>query len=709
AVSFGAEALSHQAKESAEDNNWRLAKDIKLHLHPDDMKVKHGLKLDPLPHGVSLHQIYSDFSAYLLKHTRSFSEDRIFCGRMLWEKPSPNIEVVIAHPNGWGIREQGFLRGAAVKAGFASASSPHKIRFVTEAEAILHFFIYHTNFGSYPQIGTRFAVCDAGGSTVDTAVYSVVGAPPSLKPEEVRASACIQAGAIFVDAAAEKYIRSVLSGASLPEEDVLEYTARGVKDFSVVKRDFRDATQDKLIEIAGSHFNNPSIRTRRGRMTISGAIIKSFFDVCLREIMASVDQQIQGLSASLILLIGEFGDIPYLQREFKTRSDTPAFLFYFISSSKAVADGAVIWGVASNRPQSEYDSLLSQLQPQEDYFKELRLLDAAMREKDSKLRELDQAYERLTQELVEICQQVERVQSEHTSLRSQFQPRENIDLNEIVQTLKDLNGEVADVGRLISEYLTDTYVQKTFGKDPSDVTVLDAIYVPELKALLGHVDGRSSLVASWDHEEAIPAEDFLDYATRSLLCEHLYRGVFAPFHPAINSSQSGAIISMYHGIQQQETQNVAAKWRANCFKDIYKPRITDAAAYHVGVIAREFVCGSLSPLLNCFFGEKAGVELENQHLDRLNQLFRTAWDWNSVLKGDIILQGDFHPTYYGPLHRFDPDVMSEFEPNPLKPQPEYILGTLGLGLLSSHAVGGGKGPEEAVVYKATVATKSLYA
>ena len=58
------------------------------------------------------------------------------------------MEVVIAHPNGWGIREQTFLRGAAVEAGFAGTNNARtNIRFVTEAEASVHFCVYHTNLG----------------------------------------------------------------------------------------------------------------------------------------------------------------------------------------------------------------------------------------------------------------------------------------------------------------------------------------------------------------------------------------------------------------------------------------------------------------------------------------------------------------------------------------------------------------------------------
>lgn len=63
------------------------------------------------------------------------------------------MEVVIAHPNGWGIREQTLLRAAAVEAGFATrAAAQTKIRFVTEAEASVHYCIYHTNLGSRLQV-----------------------------------------------------------------------------------------------------------------------------------------------------------------------------------------------------------------------------------------------------------------------------------------------------------------------------------------------------------------------------------------------------------------------------------------------------------------------------------------------------------------------------------------------------------------------------
>ncbi|CAE6415064.1 unnamed protein product [Rhizoctonia solani] len=352
AVAFGAEAQLPTIEEQAEDNGWVLAKHFKLHLHPSDMQATHDLKLDDLPPGVTLRQIYSDFLRYLLKHTKTFFEDRVLDGKQIWARYSPTMEVVIAHPNGWGIREQTFLRSAAVAAGYSTAEQAlGKIRFLTEAEASVHFCIHHTNLGNILKPGINFAVCDAGGSTVDTTLYSVKSARPILKLEEKRASACVQAGAIFVDFEAEKYLRRTLVNAGLNSEDVEEYTKVGVKDFEgFAKREFKDETTEKSVAIAQTRFINTAIRVRRGRMALSGSTVKGFFDVCTKEITASVDKQITGINVPYILLVGGFGDSPYIRSEFKKRYEPRGSQVTLTndSASKAVADGAVIWSTLSS-------------------------------------------------------------------------------------------------------------------------------------------------------------------------------------------------------------------------------------------------------------------------------------------------------------------------------------------------------------------------
>ncbi|KAG8707507.1 hypothetical protein FRC09_001784, partial [Ceratobasidium sp. 395] len=361
------------------------------------------------------------------------------------------------------------------------------------------------------------------------------------------------------------------------------------------------------------------------------------------------------------------------------------------------------------RSQGESESLLSQLQDHKGYVEDIRSLQAALRETESKLSSCSQAYKQTKQQLTTsreesmgLRQQLQQTQNEYASLRSQIQLQENTEQSDIVQWLKDLNRDIDDISRSISEHLFDNYVQKMFDKEPSDVTALNARHLPELKALLGHTDERSSLIAA-SEDVGMPVEDFLDYSTRALLCDHLCKGIFSPFHPAINPSHNKLMATMYDDVQRREPQTVAGKWRANCFKSIYQPENPDSIAQCVHLLVRKFVNDSLTPLLTYFFGQGAEIRLEAQHLDRLTRLFKAAWDWNSMLKGNVIVLGDFYPTRYSPGCRFDPALMSEFEPGLHKSQSKYILGTLGLGLLASRAVGGGQPPEVTVVFKATVA------
>ncbi|KAG8734844.1 hypothetical protein FRC10_011378 [Ceratobasidium sp. 414] len=383
-----------------------------------------------------------------------------------------------------------------------------------------------------------------------------------------------------------------------------------------------------------------------------------------------------------------------------------------VSKSAASAEAAEKAAEDSHKSLTAFVDAQSALAAKD--LAQLHSLQETLKKTESQLSEHSHAYRQTKRQLATsqeesagLRQQLQWIRSECWSLRSQLHLQDNTEQSSIVQTLKDLNREVDDVGRLISEYLFDNYVQKVFGKGPSVVTALGAHHLPELKALLGHVDGRPSLVAA-SNDVGMPAEDFLDYATRTLLCKHLCGRVFSPFHPAADPSKNGVVAAIYDDVQRREPQAVAAKWRANCFKSIFKPEGPDAVAQHVNVVVQEFVESNLTPLLTYFFGQAPGVRLEHQHLVRLIQLFRMAWDWNSMLRGEVIMLGDFYLTYYAPMHRFDPSLMGEFEPDSRKSQPKYILGTLGLGLLSSRAVGGGKAPEVTVVSKATVAGMSLY-
>jgi hypothetical protein len=118
------------------------------------------------------------------------------------------MKIIMARPNGWGAREEGLLRTAAVAAGLSTTANSHRqIAFVSEAEASLQFCLSSTQLASslsvslismwfcleayqLLKLGMNLVICDAGGSTIDTTVYNVTAVEPLLELKEVKSSAC---------------------------------------------------------------------------------------------------------------------------------------------------------------------------------------------------------------------------------------------------------------------------------------------------------------------------------------------------------------------------------------------------------------------------------------------------------------------------------------------------------------------------------------
>lgn len=145
-------------------------------------------------------------------------------------------------------------------------------------------------------------------------------------------------------------------------------------------------------------------------------------------------------------------------------------------------------------------------------------------------------------------QQLQRTQAEYASLRSQLQLHENVEQSDIVQALKGLNREIDDLGRSISEFLVDNYVRSSTATDPEEVTALHAQHLTELKRLLMHSDGYSSLVVS-STGAGMRIEDFFDYAIRALLCRHLCKRIFYPFHPGADPDYGDVLAEVYDGVR----------------------------------------------------------------------------------------------------------------------------------------------------------------
>ncbi|CAE6466461.1 unnamed protein product [Rhizoctonia solani] len=341
---FGAEAVTLEKRHQAEDEGWVLAKYFKLHLHPQSMRTQDRLTLYPLPFGVSLSKIYTDFLGYLLRHTRTYFEEHVIHGALIWEKCAPNMLIVLAHPNGWSTREQNFMKQALLDVG--PEYKNYQITFVTEGEASVHFCMFHSNMSSALETHTDLIVCDAGGSTVDTTAYRVEKTSPMLELREKKASACIQAGGVFVDLEWEKYLTRLLNVAGLDEEDLRDYLDNGLRNFEeIAKQEFDSADRIHYVDFNDRQFSKEMIGIKKGRMALKGVIIQTFFDQVVSSTIRSLKQQMEGLKPQHLLLVGGFGESKYLRLRLKEEFEKDGCRVAIVddSTSKAAADGSIIW------------------------------------------------------------------------------------------------------------------------------------------------------------------------------------------------------------------------------------------------------------------------------------------------------------------------------------------------------------------------------
>ncbi|EUC60270.1 heat shock 70 kDa protein 12A, putative [Rhizoctonia solani AG-3 Rhs1AP] len=353
AVAFGAEALSSEAEVRAEENGWFLAKRFKLHLYPHEMTSKHGIEPDPLPPGVSLLQVYSDFLGYIFKHTKSYFEDRVLDGATMWDRYSQKIELSMAHPNGWGNQAHMLLRSAVVAAGFARKATAKKIRFTTEPDALASFFIHRLNLWSAVQVGLNLIVYHSDNAETQINSYTIASIRPAPMLRELDHSTYFQGvgtGMSLASEALKGYIQTTLEEAGIDREDIESYTSRGIKDFENVRRSFSgDDTdspgRDLAIQLGWASFNRPASGIHRGHMSIPTAKVKSFFEPCVDEIKTTIGPRIKDTHVSFVFSTGEITDVPYLRQAFEQHCNPQGCLALFpISgySNPSISDGVIV-------------------------------------------------------------------------------------------------------------------------------------------------------------------------------------------------------------------------------------------------------------------------------------------------------------------------------------------------------------------------------
>ncbi|KAH7305112.1 hypothetical protein B0J17DRAFT_690175 [Rhizoctonia solani] len=310
--------------------------------------------------------------------------------------------------------------------------------------------------------------------------------------------------------------------------------------------------------------------------------------------------------------------------------------------------------------------------------------------------------------------QLQQVQKEHASLQSQAQTQCTYDWKGISDDLEDINALLKRIGQSISDQLSDCYIWDTFGKQPDEVTTLDARDMPQLISWLGyneHTEGKVSLISSSDGSIGLDAESFFDFSIRAQLCVRLLSNIFLPFHPLLQIFENDWLMDMYERIRQQESQYMVGRWRSTTFACVTKSKGSRAGDEYISKLARDFILECLNPLVVHFFGRiPENINWDEQLRAQVRQLFETAYNWNARLKKDVIMLGDFEQTAPTSCSNFDGTQMEDFNPTPRahSHRAQTVLAPLSLGITVREAVGGGSPPKSTIVHKAVVATDLFY-
>ncbi|KAG8822058.1 hypothetical protein FRC19_006794 [Serendipita sp. 401] len=259
------------------------------------------------------------------------------------------MEIILATPNGWDIREQGFLRRVAIRAGLISSSGAEtRLTFITEAEASIHFALHHGSIRNWLRQGAMFAVVDAGGSTVDSTLYVCKSAQTPVRLEEVASSKCVQAGGIFVDEQAEIVLKQKFRNSRFGTS---EYIAAMVRVFELkTKRLFTAGRSSNVIDFGGPGDTDNAVGVRRGKVSLTAAEVASCFAIPIKDIRDSVRSLIDSRNVQYLVLVGGFGESSYLKQELESAFSTRGVSVVVAEepSRKAAAEGASIWHITHN-------------------------------------------------------------------------------------------------------------------------------------------------------------------------------------------------------------------------------------------------------------------------------------------------------------------------------------------------------------------------
>ncbi|KAF8154010.1 hypothetical protein B0H34DRAFT_74131 [Crassisporium funariophilum] len=295
---------------------------FKLFLEPHALRDESSIdpRLPAIPPGKRAIDLIIDFLSCLWEYAKDQITREIGVVADL-----NSADVWLTVPAAWDAKGCDIMREAAITAGLVQSSRAgdntwrDRLRIITEPEAAAVHCAQLTDL-HHLKPSQNFIVCDAGGGTVDLAVYKIIGQMANLEIAEMCARSGANCGSLFLDLRFRELVKTLLADHpahldppslayfmhSFSETDKLNYT--GIHDDE-------NMFHFTCFNVEDPH--DPSVGLFNGQLSIPGNLLRrEVFDPVVNEVLQLIEGQIARVDQPIhaLLLVGGFAGSEYLKQ-----------------------------------------------------------------------------------------------------------------------------------------------------------------------------------------------------------------------------------------------------------------------------------------------------------------------------------------------------------------------------------------------------------
>ena len=204
-------------------------------------------------------------------------------------------------------------------------------------------------------------ICDAGGGTVDLISYTITNLKPILEVREAAPGTGGLCGSTFLNRRFASFLQAKLGAQDGFDDEVM---ADAMEKFDkTIKRQFTTAAgpdETYAVPVSGLA-DNRSLGVRRGRFALKASDLQAIFEPVIQEVIKLVRGQIASSQVPIraVLLVGGFGASNYLKERLRAAVDRGVNIMQPPNAWLAVAQGAVMKGLAQSAPDTIGKSIVN--------------------------------------------------------------------------------------------------------------------------------------------------------------------------------------------------------------------------------------------------------------------------------------------------------------------------------------------------------------